>query len=102
MLAALQEPGRLDEASALVTRAAPALAGVLDAALADGGWFGPAQEEQLRKAALGEDPDARIGAVRTLLAEQTRLGMLVGVTVGIELAAELAQPMDDETTKQEG
>jgi hypothetical protein len=29
--------------------------------------------------------------VRTLVAEETRLGMLVGVAVGIELARELAK-----------
>ena len=36
-----------------------------------------------------EDGEARMRAVRTLLAEETRLGMLVGVAVGLELAREL-------------
>ena len=31
----------------------------------------------------------RLAAVRTLVAEETRLGMLVGVAVGLELAHEL-------------
>jgi hypothetical protein len=35
------------------------------------------------------DPDDRLVAVRTLFAEETRLTMLVGVAVGLELAREL-------------
>jgi hypothetical protein len=35
--------------------------------------------------------------VRTLVAEETRLGMLVGVAVGIELARELARSHDNDT-----
>jgi hypothetical protein len=34
--------------------------------------------------------------VQTLLAEETRLGMLVGVAVGFELARELAGPQTTE------
>jgi hypothetical protein len=37
-----------------------------------------------------EDPEERSKAVRTLLADETRLGLLVGVAVGFELASELA------------
>jgi hypothetical protein len=33
-----------------------------------------------------------VRAVRTLLAEETRLGMLVGVAVGFELSRELDRP----------
>jgi len=36
-----------------------------------------------------EDQQERTTAVRVLLAEETRLGMLVGVAVGLELAREL-------------
>jgi hypothetical protein len=43
----------------------------------------------VRDATAGDDPDLRVRATRTLLAEETRLGMLVGVAVGFELAREL-------------
>ena len=36
-----------------------------------------------------EDPAERLTRFRTLLAEETRIGMLVGVAVGWELAREL-------------
>ena len=41
------------------------------------------------KAAGKPDPDERLAAVRTLIAEETRLSMLVGVAVGYELAQTL-------------
>jgi hypothetical protein len=88
---ALGDPERLAGARDTVARLAPQLQRVLDEALADGGWFGSAHEEQIGRAAGEADPEARQAAVRTLLAEETRLGMLVGVAVGIELARELAK-----------
>ena len=90
-IAALSEPGRLRAAQDLVARAAPGLHRVLDEALAQGGWFDSAHEQALREAAGEEDPGARALAVRTLVTEETRLGMFVGVTVGFELARELSQ-----------
>ena len=87
-LQALNEPGRLNDAQDLVARAAPALQKVLGAAIAEGGWFDSAHEQVVREAVGGEDP---IRAVRTLLAEETRLGMLVGVAIGFELARELGE-----------
>jgi hypothetical protein len=88
-VARLADPARLLHASEIVTHAAPSLAGVLDAALADGGWFGPAHDEQVRRAAEAAEPVERHEAVERLVAEQTRVGMLVGVAVGFELAREL-------------
>lgn len=88
----LSGPDRLGHASEIVTHAAPSLARVLDAALAQGGWFGAAHEDLLAQASGEEDPLARLAAVRALVDEQTRLGMLVGVAVGFELAGELADP----------
>jgi hypothetical protein len=38
------------------------------------------------RAAGRPDPDERIAAVRTLVAEETRVSMLIGVAVGYELA----------------
>jgi hypothetical protein len=87
----LSDPDRFGHASEIVTHATPSLARVLDAALAQGGWFGAAHEELLTQASGEEDPYARLAAVRALVDEQTRLGMLVGVAVGFELAAELAE-----------
>ena len=88
---ALGDPERLAGARDTVARLAPQLQRVLNEALADGGWFGSAHEEQIGRVAGEGDPEARQAAVRTLVAEETRLGMLVGVAVGIELARELAK-----------
>ena len=71
-------------------RAAPSLQRVLAAAIAEGGWFDSAHSQSMREATGDPDPEARLRAVRTLLAEETRLGMLVGVAVGFELARTLA------------
>lgn len=89
-VARLQDPERFAHASEVVTHAAPSLARVLDEALHQGGWFGPAHDDLLRAAASREDPDERLAAVGSLVAEETRVGMLVGVAVGFELANELA------------
>src|SRR5687767_4172580 len=86
---ALGDPERFAHAQAIVTHAAPTLQRVLDAALDEGGWFGSAHDEQVGRAALADDPGERLAAVRTLVAEETRLGMLVGAAVGLELAHEL-------------
>jgi hypothetical protein len=88
---ALGDPERLAGARDTVARLAPQLQRVLNEALADGGWFGSAHEEQVGRVAGEADAEARQAAVRALVAEETRLGMLVGVAVGIELARELAK-----------
>jgi hypothetical protein len=88
-IAAITDPERLREAQDLVIGSAPALQRVLAAALEEGGWFGGGHEQAIREAAGGQEPDERLRAVRTLLAEETRLGMLVGVAIGFELAREL-------------
>jgi hypothetical protein len=90
-IAALSEPGRLQAAQDLVARAAPGLQRVLDEALGQGGWFDQGHEQAIREATAREDPVFRAEAVRTLIAEETRLGMFVGVSVGFELARELGQ-----------
>jgi hypothetical protein len=89
-ITAISEPGRLQEAQNLVARAAPALQTVLGIALEEGGWFGGAHAQAVREAAGGEDAETRLRAVQTLIAEETRLGMFVGVAVGFELARSLA------------
>jgi hypothetical protein len=91
---ALGDAARFGHASEIVTHAAPGLQRLLAEALAEGGWFGAAHESQIAQAALMDDPDERLRAVRTLVAEETRLGMLVGVAVGLELARELENTTD--------
>jgi hypothetical protein len=86
---ALQAPGRLAHAQEVVTHAAPGLQRILGEALAQGGWFDEAHNAQIARVAVLEDDEERRRAVGTLVAEETRLGMLVGVAVGFELAREL-------------
>jgi hypothetical protein len=89
---ALGDAGRFGHAQEIVTHAAPGLQRVLAEALAEGGWFGPAHDSHVSSAALIDDRQERLTAIRTLVAEETRLGMLVGVAVGLELAQELMNP----------
>lgn len=88
----LGDAERMRHATEIVSHAAPGLARVLDGALADGGWFDAAHEELLERASAEPGPAERLEAVRALVDEQTRLGMLVGVAVGFELARELDHP----------
>ena len=93
----LLDAERFAEAERVVAMAAPQLQQVLAAALAEGGWFGESHEAESLKAATVPDPDRRVAAVRTLLAEEARMGMMVGVAVGWALKEELT-----ETDPQEG
>jgi hypothetical protein len=86
---ALSDAERFRAAETRVSKIAPQLQRILGEALHAGGWFGEAHEGEVLKAATAPDPDERIRAVRTLLAEETRIAMLVGVAVGWELAREL-------------
>jgi hypothetical protein len=94
-LDALTRPERFRAAEQRVARIAPQLQRILNVALQEGGWFGDAQESQVRQAAAAADEQERLTAVRTLLAEETRMGMLVGVAVGWELARELETETED-------
>lgn len=91
-VAALSEPGRLDHAQEVVTHAAPALQKILNDALFDGGYFSGAHESAVAQAASTEDVDQRVVAIRTLIAEEVRLGLLIGTSVGFQLAHELQHP----------
>jgi hypothetical protein len=86
----LLEAERFAEAERIVARAAPQLQRVLVAALAEGGWFGESHDAETLKAATVPDPDERIAAVRAILAEEARMGMMVGVAVGWALREELS------------
>lgn len=94
---ALSDPERFREAEALVAAAAPRLQRVLASALEQGGWFAESHDDATARAARTEDETERLTAVRSLLAEETRMGMLVGVAVGWALARELADIDDKET-----
>jgi hypothetical protein len=88
-VAAIADPARLRDAQNLVMRTAPGLQQVLGSALDEGGWFDAGHAQAMQEVAGREDFDERLRELRTLLAEETRLGMLVGVAVGFELAREL-------------
>jgi hypothetical protein len=92
----LYEPERFAEAERMIARAAPQLQKVLAAALAEGGWFGEPHEAETLRAATVPDPDERIAAVRALLAEEARMGMMVGVAVGWALNEEMTDQADPE------
>ena len=95
-IAELADPARLRDAQEIVTRAAPSLQRILAAAIEDGGWFDAAHQQAVREAAVHEDAETRLRALETLISEETRLGMLVGVAVGFELSRTLdrAHPND--------
>ncbi|MGI9020312.1 MAG: hypothetical protein ACR2G3_06340 [Solirubrobacterales bacterium] len=92
---ALSHPGSFERAEALVAAAAPQLQGILAHALESGGWFGEAHEAEVRKASEIDDPEQRVVALRTLLAEEARMGMMVGVAVGWALAEQLNQDQEE-------
>jgi hypothetical protein len=83
---ALSDPQRLEEAQRLVEAKAPQLRRILDQALESADWFGSEHQVAVLKAAGTADPEERVAAVQTLVADEARLSMLVGVAVGYELA----------------
>ena len=91
---ALSAPGRLEEAERLVAASAPGLQRILNEALHAADWFGSAHQAAVLEAAGKPDVDERLAAVRTLVAEETGVSMLIGVAVGFELAHELMQRED--------
>ena len=98
-VAAITDPERLRAAQDVVMRTAPALQRLLTMALDEGGWFDSGHAQAVKEAAETEDASERLARVSTLLAEETRLGMLVGVAVGFELARELGH--STETTQED-
>lgn len=91
---ALADPERFAGAERALAVLAPHLQLVLAHALEQGGWFGDAHRSQVRQAAAEPDPAEREARIDTLLAEETRMGMMVGVAVGWELARELDATTD--------
>ena len=81
----------------MVAAAAPKLQRVLAAALETGGWFGEAHEaEALQGGGRARPRTSGSPRVRTLLAEEARMGMMVGVAVGWALADELTRTTEPE------
>ena len=92
---ALSDPERFAGAERLLSAAAPQLQRILGDALNEGGWFGDAHAQHVRAAAREPDEAARAERIEALIADETRMGMLIGVAVGWELARELERPTDD-------
>jgi len=82
----LSDPARLEEAQRVIAAAAPALQAILEQALEAAEWFGSAHRAQVLEATGLEDTTERLDAVQRLIAEETRVSMLVGAAVGYELA----------------
>ena len=90
----LADPARLEEAQRMVGANAPGIQRILNEALQAADWFGSAHQAAVLEAAGKPDVEDRLGAVRTLLAEETGVSMLIGVAVGYELAHELMEQED--------
>ncbi len=88
----ISEPHRLKRAEEIVTHAVPGLERIIERALHDGGWFSQGHQQQVGQVAAEPDVTARAQRIDQLLGEESRLAMLVGVTVGVALARELAAP----------
>jgi hypothetical protein len=91
---ALADPSRLEEAQRIVGANAPGLQRILNEALQAAEWFGSAHQAAVLEAAGKPDVEERLTAVRTLIAEETGVSMLIGVAVGYELAHELMEQED--------
>ena len=92
---ALSDPERFAGAERSLSVLAPSLQRVLAHSLEEGGWFGDAHRAQVRSALAEPDDALRAEKIEMLLAEETRMGMLVSVAVGWELARELGEPDPD-------
>jgi hypothetical protein len=95
---ALTDAGALEDAQRVVSNTAPALQAILTQALDAADWFGSAHQAEVLRAAGTADPEERLNAVRTLIAEETRVSMLIGVAVGYELAHQLMDSNEGEPT----
>jgi hypothetical protein len=94
---AISDPEVFRQVERYVARAAPRLQRILAEALGAGGWFGESHEKEVLKAATTPDDEARLIAVRTLLAEEARMGLMVGVAVGWALAERLERQGPEQT-----
>lgn len=91
----ISDPEAFSEAERQVARVAPRLQKILAEALGAGGWFGESHDAEVLRAATNPDDEERLNAVRTLLAEEARVGMMVGVAVGWALAERLSEQQEE-------
>lgn len=96
VLEQLAEPHGFDGVEDRMAEIAPQLQKLLDGALSAGGWFDDAHESIVLRTATLPDADQRIAELRNFVLEQTRLGMMVGVAVGWELAERLEARRSDD------
>lgn len=99
---ALTDAERFHEAERIVASAAPGLQKVLAEALATGGWFEDSHQRAIADAAARADESERVALISTLIAEESRIAMMIGVAVGWALADELSDPKptnDNEETE---
>ncbi len=87
---AIADGERFAQAQEIVTHAAPGLQQILGEALAAGDFFDLAHQGEIERVAQIADGPERKVALAELVAEESRLAMLVGVAVGLALADELA------------
>lgn len=92
---AISDPEVFKETERQVARAAPRLQKILAEALGAGGWFGESHDAEVLKASTTPDEQARVTAVRSLLAEEARMGMMVGVAVGWAIAEKLSEQQEE-------
>jgi len=97
-VAALGDPDRFTHAQEIVAHAAPGLQRVLIQALGAGGWFDQAHEAEVSRTTGIADAAERLDAVRALIEDETRLAMLVGAAVGLELGEQLRRQRDEGET----
>jgi hypothetical protein len=97
--AALEQltPERFQEWEARIAQMAPQLQRTIVQILHEGGWFDDAHDAAVLKAATTPGEEERLTAVKTLVAEEARTVMFVGVAVGWELARELEGFGSDDT-----
>ncbi len=88
---ALSQPDRLEDAQRAVSNHAPALQRIFNQVLESAEWYGSARRAEVVRAAGVADPDERMSAVGRLIDEESRVSMMIGVTVGFELAHELME-----------
>ena len=94
-LAGRPAASRPPAAERLVAAAAPGLQRVLNEALAAGGWFEDGHQGEILKVASNPDSEQRLQAMQVLIAEETRLAMMIGVAVGWSLSGELGAVSHD-------
>lgn len=100
-VARLEDPARLEHAREVVVHAAPGLQRILTEALAEDHYFETTHQQHVAEVARTADEAERLQRLRVLLAEEVRLGMLVGVAVGFQLGRELEHPPSDPPTTED-